>query len=224
MLARVRPTDIAACFGPYRPAGWTVARAVANLDVKLLDQDFESDVEKLVAEWPAGYTVQAAGQVARAILNSDAHHYRRHRPMAERSIAWLTRKFAVRAIGGAPLFGDLWDRVELLCQQGVHRRAAATAVLEAAAALGASRPDASPTEASPPTTSGSPPEPPPPTSRASPTSASPTQAAHSPCEPPRQRRAPRPAPPTAPHKPQPRRPTPPTQPGTGCHASCSALS
>ena len=70
MLAGVRPTDIAACFGPYRPDGWTVARAAANLDVKLMDQDFESDVEKLVAEWPAGYTVQAAGQVARAVLNS----------------------------------------------------------------------------------------------------------------------------------------------------------
>ena len=47
----------------------------------------------------------------------------------------------------------------------------------------ATRPDASPTEASPPTASGSPPEPPPSTSCASPTSASPTQAAHSPCEP-----------------------------------------
>ena len=108
MLAGVRPTDIAACFGPYRPAGWTVARAVANLDVKLLDQDFESDVEKLVAEWPAGYTVQAAGQVARAVLNSDAHHYRRHRPMAERSIAWLTRNKARRVPYRGVAANHLW--------------------------------------------------------------------------------------------------------------------
>ena len=125
MLARVRPTDIAACFGPYRPAGWTVARAVANLDVKLLDQDFESDVEKLVAEWPAGYTVQAAGQVARAILNSDAQPVLagllqavlaglsttavvRHRPMAERSIAWLTRNKARRVPYRGVAANHLW--------------------------------------------------------------------------------------------------------------------
>ena len=74
----------------------SVARAVANLDVKLLDQDFESDVEKLVAEWPAGYTVQAAGQVARAVP--------RRPPMTLRpacvSICGTSRA-AIRAWGGA---------------------------------------------------------------------------------------------------------------------------
>ena len=68
MKAGTQPTDIAACFDHYRPDGWTVARAVANLDAKLVSRELTSDVERLVAEWPEGYTVQAAGQVARAIL------------------------------------------------------------------------------------------------------------------------------------------------------------
>ena len=104
--------------------------------------------------------------------------YRQHRPMAERSIAWLTRNKARRVPYRGVAANHLW----------LTTRAAAVNLTRLT------------------------------------TSASPTTTAHSPCEPPRQRRAPRPAPPTAPHKPQPRRPTPPTQPGTGCHASCSALS
>lgn len=68
MRAGASPAGIAACFGPYRPDGWTVARAVANLDAKLVNREFTSDVEQLVAEWPDGYTLQAAGQVARDIL------------------------------------------------------------------------------------------------------------------------------------------------------------
>ena len=68
--AGARPTDVAACFDPYRPKSWTVARATANLDAKLLNQDFNSDVEHLVADWPEGYTIQAASQVARAVLKS----------------------------------------------------------------------------------------------------------------------------------------------------------
>ena len=64
-------------------------------------------------------------------------------------------EFAVRAICGAPLLGDLQDRVDLLWQQGVHRRAAGTAVLEAAAALGASGPPAvNPVIAHPPQRGG----------------------------------------------------------------------
>ena len=69
MQAGAPPAGIANCFDPYRPAGWTVARAAANLDAKLLNREFTSDVEHLVAEWPEGYSVQAAGEVARAILN-----------------------------------------------------------------------------------------------------------------------------------------------------------
>ena len=68
--AGAQPTDIAACFAHYRPDGWTVARAATNLDAKLLNRDFMSDVEQLVVDWPEGYTIQAAGQAARAVLDS----------------------------------------------------------------------------------------------------------------------------------------------------------
>ena len=72
----------------------------------------------------------------------------------------------------------------------------------------ATKPDASPTAASPPTTSGSPPEPPPSTSCASPTSASPTTTAPSPSETPPN--APRPTPTGPPvSTSQPAAPTPP---------------
>lgn len=69
-LAGARPTDIATCFDPYRPDGWTVARATANLDAKLRNREFNSDVEQLVSTWPPGYTLQAAGQVVHTVLNS----------------------------------------------------------------------------------------------------------------------------------------------------------
>ncbi len=69
-LAGARPKEIAACFDPYRPDGWTVARATANLDAKLLNQDFNSDVEQFVTALPPGYTRQAARKVARAVLDS----------------------------------------------------------------------------------------------------------------------------------------------------------
>ena len=61
--------EIAACFGLYRPDEWTAARAVANLEAKLEDQEFTADVERLVSDWPDGYTVDAAGQLARTVLD-----------------------------------------------------------------------------------------------------------------------------------------------------------
>ena len=67
--AGVSLAGIAACFGLYRPDEWTVARAVANLEAKLEDQEFTADVERLVSDWPDGYTVEAAAQLARALLD-----------------------------------------------------------------------------------------------------------------------------------------------------------
>ncbi len=67
--AGASPTGIAACFGLYRPDEWTAARAVANLEAKLEDQEFTADVERLVSDWPDGYTVDAAGQLARTVLD-----------------------------------------------------------------------------------------------------------------------------------------------------------
>lgn len=68
--AGVQPTDVAECFAPYRPSGWTVARAAQNLEAKLPTRDFNSDIEQLVAERPEGYSIQGAAQVAHAVLNS----------------------------------------------------------------------------------------------------------------------------------------------------------
>lgn len=68
--AGARPADVAACFGPYHPDGWTIARAAANLDAKLLDQVFKDDITQLLPGWPAGYTVQAGGQVAHSVLGA----------------------------------------------------------------------------------------------------------------------------------------------------------
>ena len=55
---------------PYRPSGWTVARAARNLEAKLPTRDFTSDIEQLVANWPEGYSIQGAAQVANTVLNS----------------------------------------------------------------------------------------------------------------------------------------------------------
>jgi Nucleotidyl transferase AbiEii toxin, Type IV TA system len=68
--AGVSPTAIAQCFGPYRPDGWTIARAHDNLTAKLQDQTFMTDLELLVAEWPSGYRIETGEQTARAVLNA----------------------------------------------------------------------------------------------------------------------------------------------------------
>ena len=47
--AGVTHTAIAGSFGPYRPDGWTPARAHYNLSAKLLDDTFATDLELLVA-------------------------------------------------------------------------------------------------------------------------------------------------------------------------------
>ena len=65
----VSPTEVAACFGPYRPDGWTAARAVTNLEAKLEDREFAADVERLALDWPDDYTAPAAAQLARAVLD-----------------------------------------------------------------------------------------------------------------------------------------------------------
>lgn len=60
--------EIAVCFDLYRPDEWTAARAVANLEAKLEDREFTADVERLVSDWPDGYTLEAAGRLVRAVL------------------------------------------------------------------------------------------------------------------------------------------------------------
>ncbi len=62
------PEQIAACFGPYRPDGWTPARALDNLAAKLEDLDFSTDLDKLSTNWPEGYTIEDGARVARTII------------------------------------------------------------------------------------------------------------------------------------------------------------
>lgn len=64
-LAGVTPASIAACFGPYRPDGWTVERALANLDSKLNDQRFTTDLDAFVAQPPASYSVRNSARSPR---------------------------------------------------------------------------------------------------------------------------------------------------------------
>lgn len=66
--AGLTPEQIAACFEPYRPAGWSAARALANLDDKLGEHDFTTDLSALVGEMPSAYTVEDAAAVARSVI------------------------------------------------------------------------------------------------------------------------------------------------------------
>jgi len=68
--ANLTPEAIAAAFGPYRPDGWTQAMALKNLEAKLEDTRFTTDLSALVADWPDRYTIEAGGEIARAIIEA----------------------------------------------------------------------------------------------------------------------------------------------------------
>lgn len=70
--ANLAPHAIAEAFGPYRPDGWTPALAMENLDAKLEDTRFTTDLETLVAVWPERYTIEAGAEVARAVIEAVA--------------------------------------------------------------------------------------------------------------------------------------------------------
>jgi hypothetical protein len=57
----VTPEELAACFGPYRPEGYTARRAELNLRDKLQSDSFRDDLRPLVGEWPDGYDIDRAG-------------------------------------------------------------------------------------------------------------------------------------------------------------------
>lgn len=66
------PAEISSCFGPYRPDGWTANKALQNLDAKLADERFRTDLEPLVPSWPDGYSIEAGAEVARQIIDAVA--------------------------------------------------------------------------------------------------------------------------------------------------------
>lgn len=57
----VAPKQILFCFVPYRPAGYTAAAAIDNLERKLASASFCNDLNQLVGAWPTGYDIDAAG-------------------------------------------------------------------------------------------------------------------------------------------------------------------
>ncbi len=59
----VTPGDLVACFGPYRPDGYTARRAELNLREKLGNDDFRDDLIDLVGTWPEGYDIDEAGEL-----------------------------------------------------------------------------------------------------------------------------------------------------------------
>jgi len=65
----VAPQDLAACFAPYRPTGYTARRAALNLQEKLASDDFRNDLRPLVGTWPDDYDIDSAGsRIIREVL------------------------------------------------------------------------------------------------------------------------------------------------------------
>jgi predicted nucleotidyltransferase component of viral defense system len=55
--------EIVDAFPPYRPKGITAALSEANQRAKLEDDAFRTDLDALVAEWPADYDIDAAAEL-----------------------------------------------------------------------------------------------------------------------------------------------------------------
>lgn len=66
---RLDPGQVLAAFAPYRPAGMTPAKAIANLGAKVRDRSFRSDLAPLVSSTP-GFDVDAAADRITADLLS----------------------------------------------------------------------------------------------------------------------------------------------------------
>jgi predicted nucleotidyltransferase component of viral defense system len=57
------PASIVDAFAPYRPEGFTAARAEANLREKLTKAAFREDLRPLVGAWPGDYDLEAAAEL-----------------------------------------------------------------------------------------------------------------------------------------------------------------
>ena len=66
----VDPNDIAECFEPYRPEGWSPVRARANLAAKVRDGAYLEDLRPLVADWPEGFDGGSAEAAVARILDA----------------------------------------------------------------------------------------------------------------------------------------------------------
>jgi hypothetical protein len=52
------------------PDNWSAAKAHANLDAKLADATFVTDIESLLVNQPAGYSVDAAAVIVRQVMHA----------------------------------------------------------------------------------------------------------------------------------------------------------
>lgn len=69
-LVGADPAAVASCFGPYRPDGWTPALALANLEAKLADRTFTTDIDGLLVDRPDGYDAGSAAETVRAVIRA----------------------------------------------------------------------------------------------------------------------------------------------------------
>ena len=59
------PTEIVACFDPYRPEGCTAERARQGLEEHLADGDFRDDILPLLHDVPEGYDIDTGAALVR---------------------------------------------------------------------------------------------------------------------------------------------------------------
>jgi hypothetical protein len=57
------PAEIVACFDPYRPEGYTAARARQGLEEHLGDPGFRADLLPLLGAVPEGYDLDTAASL-----------------------------------------------------------------------------------------------------------------------------------------------------------------
>lgn len=64
------PADILEAYPTYAPPGLTANRAIADLQAKVLDPAFRTDIAPLIDPWPSEYDIDAAGRLVTDLLLS----------------------------------------------------------------------------------------------------------------------------------------------------------
>ncbi|MFM8350660.1 MAG: nucleotidyl transferase AbiEii/AbiGii toxin family protein [Actinomycetales bacterium] len=62
------PSDILDAYPNYAPPGLTAKRAITDLQAKMLDPTFRTDIAPLIDPWPDNYDIDAAGQLVTDLL------------------------------------------------------------------------------------------------------------------------------------------------------------
>ncbi len=64
------PDEILNAFPTYAPPGLTAKRAIADLQAKMLDPTFRTDIAPLINPWPSDYDIDTAGRMVIELLLS----------------------------------------------------------------------------------------------------------------------------------------------------------